>query len=143
MDIGEATSRLRMRLGILAAALLGGGAFLPIVDAPLLGSMDYVQGGQGDGVILVVLAVLGVISTLVGQRWPQVVLGVIALLVILAGFGQIHEIIESSQERLRAAGFRAAADAVRMGWGWIPMFLGGTLMLAAPFARPQGIARSE
>ena len=45
-------------VGIVGAVLLLVGSFMPFAGVPLFGSVSYIQGGTGDGVIVVGLAIL-------------------------------------------------------------------------------------
>ena len=44
-------------IALIGAGLLFIGAFMPIVSAPIIGSINYFQNGKGDGVIIVLLAI--------------------------------------------------------------------------------------
>ena len=45
-------------VGVVGAVLLLVGSFMPFAGVPLFGSVSYIQGGTGDGVIVVGLAIL-------------------------------------------------------------------------------------
>ena len=57
----EKSSRTKQILAILGALLLFVGVFLPIVSMPIVGSLNYFHNGQGDGTIVLVLAVISMI----------------------------------------------------------------------------------
>ena len=57
----EKSSRTKQILAILGALLLFVGVFLPIVSMPIVGSLNYFHNGQGDGTIVLVLAVISII----------------------------------------------------------------------------------
>ena len=48
-------------LGITGVVLLVIGCFLPFASVPLFGSVSYVRGGAGDGLIVIGLAALGIV----------------------------------------------------------------------------------
>ena len=50
--------RTRQLIGFLGSALLFLGVFLPIVKLPIVGDLNYVANGRGDGVLVIVLAVV-------------------------------------------------------------------------------------
>jgi len=54
-------------LGITGAILLAIGCFLPFASVPLFGSVTYVGGGTGDGLVVVVLAVLSIVF--IFRKW--------------------------------------------------------------------------
>lgn len=45
-------------LGIAAAAVLFLGVFAPIVRLPMVGSFNYFRNGEGDGIIVLLLAIV-------------------------------------------------------------------------------------
>jgi hypothetical protein len=50
--------RTRQLIGFLGSALLFLGVFLPFVKLPIVGDLNYVANGSGDGEFVLVLAVL-------------------------------------------------------------------------------------
>jgi hypothetical protein len=48
----------RQLLGIVGSVLLFGGVFLPIVKLSVLGDLNYIANGRGDGVIVLGLAIM-------------------------------------------------------------------------------------
>ena len=57
----------RQLVGFLGSALLFLGVFLPIVKLPIVGDLNYFANGRGDGVVVLVLAVIS--FGLVLFRW--------------------------------------------------------------------------
>jgi len=51
-------------LGLIGSAVLFVGVFAPIVSIPIMGNMNYFQNGKGDGVIVLVLALISLILVL-------------------------------------------------------------------------------
>jgi len=45
-------------VGMTGAVLLAMGAFAPLVSAPMLGTINYVRNGNGDGVVILVIAAI-------------------------------------------------------------------------------------
>jgi hypothetical protein len=54
----------RQTLGVAGAVVLALGVFAPIVRMPLVGSIDYFRRGDGDGVVILVLAAVAAGLTL-------------------------------------------------------------------------------
>jgi hypothetical protein len=57
----------RQLLGIFGSATLFIGVFMPIVKLPLVGELNYLHNGRGDGVFILILAVVSL--ALVLLRW--------------------------------------------------------------------------
>ena len=57
-------------LGLIGAGLLFMGVFMPIISLPLIGSINYFNNGNGDGVAIIIIAVLSLVSILAG--WYRV-----------------------------------------------------------------------
>jgi hypothetical protein len=64
-------------LGITGVVLLVIGCFLPFASVPLFGSVSYVRGGAGDGLIVIGLAALGIVF-IVRERYKALWLPAIA-----------------------------------------------------------------
>ena len=54
-------------LGLIGSVVLFIGVFAPIVSVPIMGNINYFQNGQGDGMIILVLAVISLILVLMGK----------------------------------------------------------------------------
>jgi hypothetical protein len=54
----------RQLIGFLGSALLFLGVFLPIVKLPIVGDLNYFANGRGDGVLVLVLAVISLLRAL-------------------------------------------------------------------------------
>lgn len=62
------TSQRRQLLGVIGSLLLFIGVFTPIMSVPIVGSLNYFQNGRGDGVIVLVFAVISIALTL-GKKY--------------------------------------------------------------------------
>lgn len=135
----EALPRL---LGLLGAGLLFLGVFTPIVSAPFLGSQNYFQNGEGDGIIIVAMAIVA-IGMILSGRLRLVWLPGAAALAMLAftffsfrrGLGSIRDemIAELAGNPFAGLG-EAMLGSVQLQWGWAVLVLGGTLLIAAAIA---------
>jgi len=56
-------------LGLIGSLVLFVGVFAPVVSIPILGSMNYFQNGKGDGVVILILAVISLILTVMKKYW--------------------------------------------------------------------------
>jgi len=56
----RSTRRIDSRCSARGSILLAFGVFAPLVSIPMLGHLNYFRNGQGDGVIVLILAGVGV-----------------------------------------------------------------------------------
>ena len=130
---------MKQSLAILGASLLFVGVFLPIVSLPIIGSLNYFHNGQGDGTIILLLAVVSVILAAIRRFRGLLITGLCAvglLLFTLANFIiRISEMRGQLQAQLADNPFRGLADlamnSVQLQWGWAVLMLGGVLIVAA------------
>lgn len=54
----------RQMLGLIGSVVVALGVFAPLVRVPFLGHLTYFQNGQGDGVIVLLCAGVGLITPL-------------------------------------------------------------------------------
>lgn len=122
--------RTKQISGIVGSALLVIGVFLPIFKVPLLGTINYVANGRGDGVILLVLGVVSIILSFTEKYrflWATGVAGG-----CVAGF-TIYK-FQSGMSELAASmprAYGAMPAMVQMQWGWGVIILGLLLIFAA------------
>ena len=117
---------------LAGAGLMTFGTFLPIISLPLVGSQNYFQNGQGDGVLIVVLAVAtGAMAFSKAARFawiPAAVAGAI----LTYTFTNIISTISDAQAELEAslagnpfAGLaQGLAGTIQLQWGWAVMLAG-------------------
>lgn len=126
-------------VGIIGAVVLFIGAFLPIVSMPMVGSINYFQNGEGDGVILVVLALITVILALLGKAkwlWTTGLASVGLLLFTFARFrGSLSNMREQMNQELEGNPFQGIADvameSIQLQLGWAVLLLGALLVAGA------------
>ncbi len=140
-----------MLLGLAGAALLFIGAFLPIVSLPAVGSVNYFNNGQGDGTILIALALISALLVLIKRYKFLLVTGGLSLVLLGYTFFALNARIADAKAALEAqlAGnpfigiAQAAMQSVQMQWGWAVLVLGAVLLLAAWFMDSKRIAPSQ
>ena len=129
-------------LGFSGAAVLALGAFVPIVSLPIVGSINYFNNGQGDGIFIVLLAVAAASLTFFGKHkfvWIPGAISAVLLLVTLVRFIQlVNDARAELTESLAGNPFAGLAEgfmgAVQLQWGWMLLFLGSIAIVASSFA---------
>lgn len=122
-------------VALIGAALLFVGAFMPIVSAPIIGSLNYFQNGRGDGVIIVVLAVATAALALTDRTRHVLWTGLAAMAMLLYTFVRFQSVVadlrSKMDEELAGNPFRGLAEAamgsVQLQWGWAVLLLGAGL----------------
>lgn len=125
-------------LALVGAAMLGFGAFLPIVSVPKRGSMTMMQ-LEYAGIILLGLAAIIVALALI-ERTRHVVWPGIGSLVLL-GYSYFRVNTEIAMSRARLGGDAGddplqalrdlTASSSRLEWGWGVLALGGVMVVGA------------
>lgn len=139
-------------LGILGAAILVIGAFSPIVSAPVVGSLTYFNNGRGDGVVILILAIIVAAMLILPNRHPEwtMVMGAAALGLTAGAFAKIAygmSAMRSEMSRELAGNpFAGLAEAMvgsmQMQWGWALLIIGGLLIVFGPLiGKPSASAR--
>ncbi|MET4258472.1 hypothetical protein ABIC09_003417 [Bradyrhizobium sp. S3.12.5] len=127
---------------LLAALVMAAGAFCPIVTLPVVGSINYVMSGNGDG-IFIVLGAIGVVAlVLTGyQRAAGLVAGA-GLIWMLITLVRIASLLTDARTKLDQSmkgnpfgGLaKVMANSVGLGWGWVLLFGGAIAIVILSFA---------
>ena len=137
----------RYTLGLAGSLGLILGVFSPLISAPIVGNLNYFQNGQGDGVLILILAIVALLATFQREYKYHGYIGLVALLVIGFTFynvqGRMSEARDKMTEGLANNPFRGLAEAmagsIQMQWGWAVLAIGAILLIAAG-ARPKAPA---
>jgi hypothetical protein len=117
---------------IIAAAVMAVGAFCPIVYLPIVGSLNYVMGGRGDGVYIVGCSAAIIALVIMGYRRTAglVALGAVFMMMYaLVGFSATLSKAQSglAKDTGHFSGLASLmANSVGLGWGWF-LLVGGAL----------------
>ena len=100
--------------------------FVPIVSVPFVGDMNYFQNGKGDGVFILILAIVSLIS-IFAKKYKALWFtgpGSLAILIFTFSNFQVRMADVKKQMELELADnpFRDLADialqSVQLQWGW-------------------------
>jgi hypothetical protein len=126
---------------LVAAAVMALGAFCPIVHLPVVGTLNYVAGGKGDGVWIVLCAITIAGLVLTGYRRTTgfvafVALGIMlrALIGFASAIGKAHADFAKSMDGNPFAGLgKLVLNSVGLEWGWALLVSGAlaVIVLAA------------
>jgi hypothetical protein len=119
---------------LLAAAVMALGAFCPIVHMPIVGSITYVMGGRGDGILVVLSAMVIVVLVIMGYRRTSGIVAAVALAIMLhaiIGFSSVlananADLARSMNGNPFGGIAKSLVNSVGLGWGWV-LLVGGAL----------------
>lgn len=132
-------------LGASGSVVLFLGVFAPLVSLPFVGSVNYFQNGQGDGVFLIALAVASLVLT-IGKVYKGLwATGILALVVpiytLISLQTRLSDARSEMESKLSGNPFRGIADtamqSVQIQWGWAVVIVGAGLLIAAAVASRQ------
>jgi hypothetical protein len=130
--------------GALAMAL---GTFLPIVHVPILGSINYLAGGRGDGVLVLILAAVITAGVIFEYRRAAAVVGMLALAVMFTTLLRMAEVfskvrgdtVKMGKDNLFGGIASALASSVSFEWGWLPLIGGALAVVLAGLLAPRDL----
>jgi len=126
-------------LGLLGSAILFVGVFAPIVSIPIMGNMNYFQNGKGDGVIVLVLAVISLILVLLKKFKGLWFTGLGSMAIMTFTFINFQMALSNTRTQMETEltgnPFRGIADmamqSVQIQWGWALLIIGVVLLIAS------------
>ena len=127
----------KQMLGLIGSVVLFIGVFAPIVSVPIMGNINYFQNGQGDGMIILVLAVISLILVLMEKYkalWFTGSASLAVMLFTLVSFQTKMSQFKAEMElELTDNPFRGLADmaisSVQLQWGWALLVVGAALVI--------------
>jgi hypothetical protein len=134
----KVSERKRM-LGLTGSLILFIGVFTPIISLPIVGSLNYFQNGQGDGVIIIVLAIISLVLALTKKYGGLWLTGLASLALMTFTFinfqVRMSDAKAQMESQLSGNPFRGLADvamqSIQIQWGWAVMIVGASLLIAA------------
>jgi hypothetical protein len=130
-------------IAIAGSLFLLVGVFSPIVQFPIVGNINFYNQGQGDGVIVLAIAVLAIVFALTKHFRFHFYSGVVVLAdlgyVILNFTVKMNEIKRQIDADMGGNPFRGLADAamgsVQLQWGLALLLIGAGLLITSAFYR--------
>ena len=136
---GEAFG-IRQIFGIVGAAILFVGVFAPVVSLPLVGDLNYFQNGEGDGVIILVLAVISLAAALAKKDIVIFFTSLGCLLVLTFTFAnfriRLTQVLDNTNQTDAFSGLTTLMlQSIQLQWGWALLVVGACLTLAPIFIK--------
>jgi hypothetical protein len=129
--------RSESKLALVGAAATAVGTVCPIITLPLIGSINYLAGGKGDGVFILGAALVGAAGAAFGTVWLASIIGIGLLAFLLSRLGTFLSMIAQSKSEIEEAsqgtGFGDIGNlfslSLNLEWGWLVLFAGALLMI--------------
>lgn len=128
----------RQMIGLLGAAVLAIGVFMPLLSGPFGMNVNYFSNGRGDGVVVLAMAICSVALVLTRRYRLLWATGGVSLLMVAVTFYRVQSgfnKVKTMMDRdLGGNPFRGLADlavqSIQMQWGWAVLAIGVALILA-------------
>ena len=139
---GGTLKNQKQLFGYVASAALALGTFLPAVSMPIVGSITYFNNGKGDGMFVLIAAVVAVVLVAV-NKFKFLLIPALAAFAITA-YDLVNFMIKIDEMKSSMEGniFAGLADTVQLQFGWFVIILAeAALVLIAlgvlPRTKPQ------
>src|SRR5678816_106225 len=111
----------RRILAIAGSLVMAIGVFLPVVRGPLVGDLNYFRNGEGDGVLLLALALLSLLLAVTRRFHWLWTTGLAALMMLAGSFlsfqALVAELQKSADRDLAGNPFRGLVARGENGFG--------------------------
>lgn len=120
--------------GVLALVL---GCFAPLVHLPIVGSMNYIYNGRGDGIIVLILTVAAGVLVFLrlyrGVAFATLAIAAVCTFTFVRFATLMADMRRSVNSDLQGNPFRGLADAmvnsVGLDWAWALLIIGIALLM--------------
>jgi hypothetical protein len=134
----------RKLIGIAGASLLLVGVLSPLVSNPMVGTVNYIYNGRGDGIFVLAVALISLIMTMTSRYSQLRFASGAAMLVTFTTLWSFQMLINSAKssadEELAGNPFRGIVDmalaSFRLEWGWAVLIAGSIALLVASLSVP-------
>lgn len=125
------------KAALLGCVLAGVGVFLPMVQAPIVGEVNYFFNGHGDGVFILIAAVVSALASLSGISFVAPLGGIVTLGFLGFYYTHVQSLLAGAQANMQqnAGIFSGLGDmllqSVQFEYGFYVMIIGGALMIVS------------
>lgn len=141
----------RAIVGLLGAAVLALGVFMPLVSGPMGMQMNYFSNGQGQGSAVLILAACTAVLVLVSRFSLLWLTGGLSAAMVAFTFWRVMSKIDDAKAVMTSGlednPFRGLADmaaqSIQMQWGWAVLAIGAVLVLAAAWMKDARVEEED
>jgi hypothetical protein len=126
-------------IAALAALIMILGVFLPVVKAPIIGSINYFQNGQGDGTYIIILSLISALIGFEGKRLWNLFPGILITIILIYFFYNVRHSVAAMKQTAGDGLFgglaATMADTIQIQFGWFLMLLGNIALYVSIFIK--------
>ncbi|NLX26981.1 MAG: hypothetical protein GXY61_13660 [Lentisphaerae bacterium] len=140
----------KQTMGISGAIILLIGVFTPVISAPIIGSMTYMQKSNATGICILILAIASLILSLKGVNKILLGTGVLSLSIILYTLIDYQIALKKSISQAESqaddwAMFHELTTdimkSVHLQWGWTILIVGSGLIILSAVLKNKSSAQ--
>ena len=120
-------------LGFGGATLLMIGAFLPAINIPIRGSVSYINNGRGDGMLIILIALLAFYYVYKKRKRSLMLSGGLSLIIIAYGFVNVLQKVAEIQKGATSGLGQALLGGVGVGPAFGVTAVGAILIIISSF----------
>jgi hypothetical protein len=120
----------RLALGLVGSLFLIFGVFTPLFSLPLVGSVTYLGNGSGDGLFILVFAVVAILLTLFKRFRYLFIPALLSLALMVYTFTSFQSRVGSLRDDDNPLS-SALGSAIQLSWGWGILTIGIVLLIVA------------
>jgi hypothetical protein len=136
----------RQILGLVTSLILLVGAFLPVLNIPFVGEVNYIDLQDANGLLIVIYAIVAIVLTFLRQeRWLIIPAG-LALLQVGYSFYQLNSQINRVENNIFTNWIKSLEiydSSSLIGIGWAVMALGAVALALTPYLPLNGGAATR
>lgn len=126
----------KQKLAIAGSMMLIVGVFLPILSMPIVGSIDYFRGGEGDGVIVLGLGIVSLVLAIAKKYKALLLTSALSIAVLVFTLAHFYykmselksEYVKEMEGNPFAGLGQLAMETIKLDWGWVPLISGAVLI---------------
>lgn len=129
--------------GLAGAATVFVGVFTPAISVPILGNINYLSIGSGEGVVVLVLSLISVVLVLARKRKGLFLTGGLSLAMLAFSFlnfqyrmSQGRSTYNPDNPVLKGVG-DALVGSIQLQWGWAVLSIGSIAILLSAVLRSE------
>jgi len=146
-DLKEIIKSANFILVGVASMLMISGVFMPVVKVPILGDVNYFQNGQGDGVFIVILALIAVTLALSKKYLlnliPSILISIILLYFFLNVRNTVSGIKQSAEDSIIGGLTATLVEGVQIQFGWAVIILGNIMLYISVLLKPKNTLKKH
>lgn len=126
----------RQIFGLVTSLIMFVGAFLPVLNIPFVGEVNYIDLQDSNGLLIVIYAIVAIVLTMLRQERWLVIPAVLALLQVGYSFYRLNSQINRVENNIFTNWIKSLElydSSSLIGIGWAVMALGAVALALTPY----------